>query len=183
MVIFHECALLELFSRSYLLAYKRQPLLVTEALTVKSTYTSGAWQPSAAAPQWLPLNCPDSLNVEWKEKRKQLLWSFAAASAFLTTWQIHSSDHEAADTLSQAVFLSTPVAHSSHKPLIFFFFCHVLSFFFLLFTFFLKQNGLGRLRSWSQRGARFWPNCLASHVTIFISLTKFFLKNLCQEYM
>lgn len=143
MVIFHECALLELFSRSYLLAYKRQPLLVTEALTVKSTYTSGAWQPSAAAPQRLPLNCPDSLNVEWKEKRKQLLWSFAAASAFLTTWQMHSSDHEAADTLSQAVFLSTPVAHSSHKPLIFFFSAMFYLSFFSYSHSFLSRMGQG----------------------------------------
>lgn len=79
-------------------------------------------------------NCPDSPRVEWKEA-EQLVWSAVAASALLATWQRHSSAYEAADTLSHAVFLSTPVAQFSIKPLI------ISLPFFILFSLFPFSSG------------------------------------------
>lgn len=110
-------------------------------------------------------NCPDSPRVEWKEA-EQLVWSPVAASALLATWQRRSSAYEAADTLSHAVFLSTPVAQSSIKPLIIFLPLFIL---FSLFPFFL-QDAKGGWR-WRlgllQRDTGFWPNCILLPISLF----------------
>lgn len=124
-------------------------------------------------------NCPDSPRVEWKEA-EQLVWSPVAASALLATWQRRSSAYEAADTLSHAAFLSTPVAQSSIKPLITFLPLFIL---FSLFPFFLQDAKGGWSGDWGCfRGIQDsgqTASCFPYHYFSFLSTT--ILKNLCQE--
>lgn len=72
MEIFHKCAFLQISNRTHLKHTNIAAFVIIEVLTIPE-HTSRARQPSAAAPQWLPPNCPNSQMLSGRENGAAVL--------------------------------------------------------------------------------------------------------------
>ena len=136
---------------------------------------------SAAPPQWLPPNWPDSLNLEWKKREEQLFWSSVSASVLLTTWHTYCLTHGAAHTLKPSCI--SPHTSGSFLILITHLFSTITypSPFSCSHSFYRMLRG-SRIERLYLEGCGILANlCPAPLVTTFISLTPQSFP--CQEYM
>lgn len=161
MVIFHAWASLQPSHRSYLRHIN------ISALCNWSPHHSRVHLQSMAAICCCSLvaapKLPRLSNVEWKERMEQLFWSSAAASALLTTWQIHSSAREASRRTKPHCCSLYP--YSSPKLLVSFLPSLAFSFPLLPSDFkMLSGNAIGR------QGAGFFPNGVLLPISLLIFL-------------